>query len=49
MNAQPNSTVQEDLGLAADIDFSKMGNLNPDEMKEASKLFEEVMKEMGHT
>ena len=39
-------TVKDDLGLADEIDFSKMP-LNPDEMKEASKLFEEAMKEMG--
>jgi hypothetical protein len=38
--------VKDDLGLAADIDFSKMP-LNEEEMKEASKLFEEVMNEMG--
>lgn len=40
------TTVKEDLGLADDIDFSKMP-LNDDEMKEASKLFQEVMNEMG--
>jgi hypothetical protein len=41
--------VKDDLGLAADIDFSKMEGLNPDEMAEASKLFEDVMKEMSNT
>lgn len=38
--------MKEDLGLAKDIDFSKMP-LKDDEMKEASKLFEQAMKDMG--
>lgn len=38
--------MKDDLGLASDIDFSSMG-LPANEAAEASKLFQEVMKEMG--
>lgn len=41
------STVNDDLGLGGDIDFSKMG-MSENEMKEAQKMFEDVMKQMGN-
>ncbi|CDW87143.1 UNKNOWN [Stylonychia lemnae] len=40
-------SVQDDLGLAGDIDFSKL-NLGEGDMAEAQKLLEECMKSMGN-
>ena len=40
------TSVQDDLGLAGDIDFSKLP-MNEADMAEAAKLFEECMKGMG--
>ena len=38
------NTVNDDLGLGADIDFSKLPNMDDPQMKEAHKLFAEAMK-----
>lgn len=38
--------MQDDLGLAAGIDFSKLP-MGDNEMQEAQKMFEEMMKGMG--
>ena len=40
------TSVQDDLGLAGDIDFSKLP-MNEADMAEAAKLFQECMKGMG--